>query len=160
MDGIRSYLGSVIAVCLLATLAMALVRQERAHGLVRLISGLLVVLVVLRPLPTVDWTELTEGLLSIGGSEVDRESFQQKYQDSLRQNIRTNTQRYIEERAAAMGVYLQAEVELSDDEYPVPVAVRLVGIVNHDQWMELSLFLKDSLGIPVEKQEWTMDEAN
>ncbi len=159
MTSLREYLGSVVAVCLLAALAMALVKQERIRGLVRMISGLLVVLVVLQPLPGLDWTELTEGLLSLTGSEFDTAGVQQEYQSRLRENIKANTEHFIEEKAVALGAFVKAEVELSEGEYPVPVAVRLLGIVDQSQLMELSRFISESLGIPTERQEWTMDEA-
>ncbi len=160
MEGLRAYLSSIVAVCLLAALAMAVVQQERIRGVVRLISGLLVVLVVLRPLPSLDWTELSEDLMSLGGNEFDSDAVQQEYQARLRENIKRDTQHHIEERAAALGAFVRAEVELSDAEYPVPVSVRLVGLVNHSQFTELSIFMSESLGIPIERQEWTMDEAN
>lgn len=160
MTGIRAYLSSVVAVCLLAALAMALVQQERLRGLVRLISGLLVVLVVLRPLPGLNWSELSEGILSLTDGEFDSAEVQREYQTRLRQNIKANTERFIEEKATSLGAFVKAEVELSEEEYPVPVAARLTGIVNHSQLTELSRFMSESLGIPTERQEWTMDEAN
>ncbi len=160
MEGLRTYLSCVVAVCLLATLAMAMVQQERIGGVVRLISGLLVVLVVLRPLPSVDLTGLTEKLFSIGGREFDEEAVQREYQARLRENIKRDTEHYIEKKAEELGAFVRAEVELNDEEYPIPVAVRLIGLVNHRQFPELSRFVREGLGIPIERQDWVMDEAN
>lgn len=160
MTGLREYLISVVAVCLLAALAMAVVQQGKMRGIVRLISGLLVVLTVLQPLPSLDWTVLTEGLLSIGGSEFDSNAVQREYQARLRENIKRDTRHYIEKKAEELGAFVRAEVELSDGDYPIPVAVRLIGLVNHRQLTELTIFISEGLGIPAERQEWTMDEAD
>ena len=160
MGGIGKYLSGVVAVCLLAALAMAVVRQERIRGLVRLTSGLLVVLVVLRPVPGLDWTGLTEKLLSLTDTEFDSAGVHEKYQARLRENIKRDTQHFIEEKAADLGAFVKAEVTLSEDEYPVPVSVRLIGVVNHSQFSELSRYMRESLGIPMERQEWTMNEAD
>jgi hypothetical protein len=149
-----------VAVWLLAALALAVVRQERIRGLVRLISGLLVVLVVLRPLPSLNWAKLSEELFSVADGEFDSSAVEKEYQRRLRENIQNNTQRYIEEKAAELGAFVRAEVELSEEEYPVPIGVRLVGIVDYRQLTELSTFISESLGIPMERQEWTMNEAD
>ena len=160
MSGLREYLGSVVAVCLLAALAMAMVQQEKMRGIVRLISGLLVMLVVLRPLPGLDWSELTQSILSLTDSEFDSTVAEREYQARLRENIKETTEQFIEEKATALGTFVRAEVERSDEEYPVPVAARLVGIVNHNQFVELSRYMSESLGIAAERQEWTMDETD
>ena len=159
MSGLREYLGGVVAVCLLAALAMATVQQDRIRSVVRLISGLLVVLVVLRPLPSLDWSELTDRFLSLAGGEFDSEGVQQEYQKRLRENIQETTQRFIEEKAQELGAFVRAKVELTDEEYPVPAAARLIGIVNQNQFLELSRYMSESLGIPAERQEWTMNET-
>ena len=72
--------------------------------------------------------------MSLGGNEFDSDAVQQEYQARLRENIKRDTQHHIEEKAAELGAFVRAEVELSDAEYPVPVSVRLVGLVFFERW--------------------------
>lgn len=154
MDSVRSYLLSVVAVCMLAVLANVLVKQSSIQKVVRLITGLLIVLVVLAPLLSVDIEALGEQLLALTEGSYDSAEVENNYQNRLRQNIKETTEQYIENKATELGAYIQAEVTLSDEEYPIPSHVRIIGSLNYEQIQALTGYLTNSLGIAPEQQEW------
>lgn len=73
---------------------------------------------------------------------------------ALAESISQGTEAYILEKAKGMNVELAVEVELSDDEIPVPVAVSLTGQVAPYVKTVLSDTISQDLNIPKEKQIW------
>lgn len=151
MAGIRSYFTAVVAICMIAVLVNVLVKQGSIQNVVRLVIGLLLVLVVLKPLGAIDLEALS---LDLTGESLDLREPEQAYQEALRAHIKESTECYIEEYAKELGAYVQAEVTLSEDEYPVPAAVKIVGSLNEEQLEALYAYVTDSLGIAQENQEW------
>ena len=58
------------------------------------------------------------------------------------------------EKSSGLNLDLVVEVELSDDEIPVPVAVSLTGNVSPYNKLILSNTISNDLNIPKEKQIW------
>ena len=154
MQGLREYFTAVVAVCMLAVIVNGLARKGNIQKVIRLVIGLLIVLVVLQPLGAIDLDALSLGFLELTGQSLDLEEPEEAYRAALREQIKESTERYIEDHANTLGAYVQAEVTLSDDEYPVPVAVKIVGSLNTEQANALYTYVTDSFGIPKENQEW------
>ena len=58
MEGIRNYLVSVVAVCMITVPAMVFVRKESLQKTVKLIGGVLILLVAIRPLLHIDMNDI------------------------------------------------------------------------------------------------------
>lgn len=155
MEGIRTYLLSVVAVCMLSVLCLQLVKQAQIKKVLRFVTGLLVLLIVVSPLVSLDEEQLrsiTEKMdLSVG---VDRDSLSQEVSEQLAQHVQSTAEAYIEEQAAQQGAVIQARVTVTQEQYPVPYSVVMIGTITPEQKEALTQYLSLSLGIPYERQEW------
>lgn len=156
MESVRSYLLSIVAVCICAAVAGVFVRTEMMGRTLRLISGVLILLVVLQPLAKVDLEKIAEKL-RIG--EVSAESLEFDAQEQLALQVKKSTEAYIEEYASAQGVLLQAEVEVSGDTVPTPTKITLTGSVTLEQLSALSDYIETALGIGKNAQIWRIYEV-
>lgn len=157
MDGIRSYFLAVVAACMLAVLACALLKNSRLQRITRFIAGILILLTVATPLLRIDLDGLADRIAALGEhAGFDSRQVSKDYQTLLRALVRENTEGYIEKKAAALGGTIRAEVTVSSGEYPQPEHVILTGSMLPDAAKELETYLRDSLGIPAEEQEWKL----
>ena len=157
MESIQSYLVSIVAVCMITVLATVLVRNNHLQRIVRFIGGILILLVVASPLLKLNLEELAGELQQAeGGFSYDTDSIASRSHEMLTALIKQNTESYIEDKAASFGATVQAEVTVSDDEYPVPAFVTIIGTLTPEQTTELRNYLRDALGISEERQEWKL----
>ncbi len=157
MDGIRSYFLAVVAACMLAVLACALLKNSRLQRITRFIAGILILLTVATPLLRIDLSNLADQIASLGEQAgFDGRQVSKDYQSMLRTLVKENTEGYIEKKAEALGGTIQAEVTLGGGEYPQPVHVVLTGSMLPEPAKELETYIRDSLGIPPEEQEWKL----
>ena len=157
METVRSYLISLVAVCMIAVLASVLVHGSPINKFVRFIGGILVLLVAVSPLLSVDTEKLSERLKEIcEANSFDTSAVEEKTHSVLSEHIKKTTETYIENKAAELGAAIQAEVTLTNDEYPVPHKVRILGTLTAEQISSLAAYLTDSLGIAPENQEWKL----
>lgn len=157
MDGVREYLISVVAACMLSVPAAILVRKGTAQKVVRLVGGILILLVVIRPLMKISMEDIAQELEKICRDYAfDTETVSENAQEKMATYIKEATQAYIEEQANALGALVQAEVRLTAGDLPVPCGVKLTGTVNAEQLAALREMLTSELGIPEEEQEWNL----
>lgn len=155
MEQIRGYLLSVVAVAMLSVLLLSLVKQEQLRRILRFVTGLLVLLTVLSPLLKLDEDfvlRVAEELeLSIQGNidaldgQVNRE---------LARHVQDTTEKYIEQKAEEIGANIQAKVTVTEEKYPIPFSVEIIGTLTPQQREGLKQYLTLSLGISAERQEW------
>ena len=157
MEGIRGYFLAIVAACMLAVLACALLKNSKIQRITKFIAGILILLTVATPLLRIDTAELAERINELGrGSRFDTQEISKDYQTMLRALVKKNTQTYIEEKAQELGGIIQAEVTVGSGEYPTPENVVLTGTMTPEQAQRLESYIADSLGIPPEQQEWKL----
>lgn len=157
MDGIRSYFLAIVAACMLSVLACALLKNTRIQRITRFIAGILVLLTVFAPLLRLNLNGLAEQIAEIGDhADFSTQKVSADYQTMLRALVKENTERYIESKAEALGGIIQAEVTVSGGESPVPESVCLTGSMTPEQAQALEAYIRDSLGIASERQEWRL----
>ena len=157
MDGIRGYFLAIVAACMLAVLACALLKNSKIQRITKFIAGILILLTVATPLLRIDTAELAERINELGrGSRFDTQEISKDYQTMLRALVKKNTQTYIEDKAQELGGIIQAEVTVGNGEYPAPEHVVLTGTMTPEQAQALESYIADSLGIPPEQQEWKL----
>lgn len=157
MDGIREYLIGVVAAALLCGTITTLTGTKGTVGVaVKLVSGLLMLLAVIRP-----WTSISlDGLL--GWAEditADGTGFAASGEmmavEVYRTSIKQQMEAYIVDEARALDCELTVEVILSDDEIPVPAQVRLTGEISPYARQTLTNMVTERLGIEQEDLIWT-----
>lgn len=157
MEGIRGYFLAIVAACMLAVLACALLKNSKMQRITKFIAGILILLTVATPLLRIDTAALAEKISELGrGSRFDTQEISKDYQTMLRALVKKNTQTYIEDKAQELGGIIQAEVTLGSGEYPAPEHVVLTGTMTPEQAQALESYIADSLGIPPEQQEWKL----
>ncbi len=155
MEGIKGYLVSIVAACMLTVVANVLVQKSPLRKIVRLIGGILILLVAVMPLLRLDMSRIVDYLQ---GSEYsfDTSAVEQTWQSQLSEHIKQTTETYIENEADRLGATVQATVTLTEEEYPVPCHAVLIGTVDADQMEALSEYMETSLVIPRTEQEWRL----
>lgn len=157
MDGIREYLIGVVAAALLFGMINTLIGTKGTVGVaIKLVSGLLMLLAVIRP-----WTSITfdglfgwaEDITADGSGFVT--SGKIMADEAYRASIKQQTEAYILDEAKALECDLTVEVMLSDDDIPVPKQVRLTGEISPYARQTLTNMMLQRLGIGREDIVWT-----
>lgn len=156
MDGLRDY---VFHLCITALICTVLLRFARGTGTVKLVLKLLCGIVLaysaISPLKQLQIPEFDKVI-----SEFQEEASiamrwgKETSGIAIREGISQGAEAYILEKAKALNLDLLVEVELSDDEIPVPVAVSLTGNVAPYAKTVLGNTIAQDLNIPKENQKW------
>ena len=157
MEGIREYLIGVIVAALICGMVTALTDSKGTVAMsLKLVSGLMMLLAVVRPWVTLSLDGLfgwTDGIMADGTSYTT--SGQIMAQEAYRTGIKTQTEAYIVDEARALGCDLSVKVTLSNDDLPVPAQVTLTGSISPYARQVLSQMMAERLGIEREDQIWT-----
>ena len=157
VDEIRQYLIRIIVVALICGMLTGLLeRESSAHRIARLICGLLMVFTVVSPIMDIDLQGVftfTDTLCQSG--EIAAQDGQDISETTMRTIIKGETEAYILDKAASLGVELEVDV-LLEDMYPMaPKTVRLSGSVSPYVRNRLQNIIAEELGISKENQIWT-----
>lgn len=157
MDDIRQYLISVIAVTLICGILTGLLGKESSgYTIARLISGLLIAFTVISPILDVDLHNIlnfTDTLYQSG--EMAAQDGQRISETAMQTIIKSETEAYILDKAASLGVELEVDV-LLEDTYPMaPKSVRVSGSISPYGRNWLQNVIAEELGISKENQIWT-----
>ena len=154
MKLLPSYLLSLTAVTMIGVIASNLLKKGLLKQLVQISSGLLLLLVVLRPIYRIEpqWIDRYSEEL------IQRESHEQEYlalyRRKLSEQVRKTTEDYILSEAGKLGLKLTVTIELSEEEFPIPTGCEITGSLTREQQQTLSILIRDQIGIPQEKQRW------
>lgn len=156
VDEIRQYLIRIIVVALICGMLTGLLeRESSAHRIARLICGLLMVFTVVSPIMDIDLQGVftfTDTLCQSG--EIAAQDGQDISETTMRTIIKGETEAYILDKAASLGVELEVDV-LLEDMYPMaPKTVRLSGSVSPYVRNRLQNIIAEELGISKENQIW------
>lgn len=157
IDGVRSWLLGIVLTSLAGGLARQLAPQGKEQAMVRLVSGLLLALAILRPLAGNGW----EGLeLAAGGfalqSEAQAELYRKNQQEALSAIIAEKTEAYILDKANQLGLDCTVRVTVAAGEsgIPLPVSAAIRGAYSP----ALAECMEEEVGIPAQEQIWLEDE--
>lgn len=154
---LRGWLLGLVAAALILTVLRALVPKGSIRPVARVTAGLVLLLVLLRPL-----AGLGGGSLRVRYDELEREitarieDYQTLHENELESIIADSTAAYISEQAAHLGLTCRAEVRCEvRDGTPQPASAAMD--IPYD--VRLAAAIADDLGIPAEKQSWQGGEA-
>ena len=153
---LRGWLLGLVAAALILTVLRALVPKGSIRPVARVTAGLVLLLVLLRPL-----AGLGGGSLRVRYDELEREitarieDYQTLHENELESIIADSTAAYISEKAASLGIDCRVQVEVrTEDGLPLPYGASLD--VERDQ--VLSDYMAQELGIPASRQSWQPEE--
>ncbi len=157
MEAVKGYLISVVSVSVLCAIIYTVVgKKSSLAALLRLICGILVVITVIKPVIHLKISDFTD---YIDGISADASHYTRSGEDSAgeAQNviIKEQTQTYILDKAASLGLHLDVEVVLSDAVPVVPSAVYLHGTASPYAKKQLSDYITETFAIGKEAQIWT-----
>ena len=154
---VREWLTAVVASSLLLSVVQTLVPEGRLRRTASFTGGLVLTVILLRPLLGAD----------LRGLEVRMEDYREAIEarqaeleaagdQQLRAIIETRTAAYISDKAAALGLTLQVQVEARPGEegIPIPWEAELTG----GRSEALAAWMEGELGIPRERQVWHDEE--
>lgn len=148
MTFLRSWLLSVTACAVLISIAQQLANDGAMKKIVRFVGGMVLMLAMLRPLlslsfdlPALDGESYREAV------EALKETLSAEQEDALRERIAAQTQAYIEDKAASLGLNVRTAIY---DGVPLPDSATLYGEKN----AALGAYITQELGITEEKQRW------
>ncbi len=154
---LRGWLLGLVAAALILTVLRALMPKGSIRPVARVTAGLVLLLVLLRPL-----AGLGGGSLRVRYDELEREitarieDYQALHENEMESIIADSTAAYISEQAAHLGLTCRAEVRCEvRDGTPQPASAAMD--IPYDA--QLAAAIADDLGIPAEKQSWQGGEA-
>lgn len=154
MDGIRSYLLSVIAVAIICGLLPELLREGAARTLLKTACGLVLTVTVLKPLSNVS-ISFSEDFPAFRDSAVfAADEGENLAIEALTEVIKAKSEAYILDKAAQWGMDILVEVELDPEPPYAPVAVRISGEASPQARSEMEELLAGQFQIPKEAQSW------
>ena len=155
MDGLRQYIIAVTVAAILCGMVKSISEKAASGKIIKLICSLFLGFTVLKPITQIDLAQLAEVSLPYADEAVQAAAVGENLsRDALMDIIKTETEAYILDKAAAMNVSLEVSVTVEGDP-PVPAAAQLSGEVSPYAKQQLERILWEDLGISKENQEWT-----
>ncbi len=153
---LRQYLLSVTAGALVVGILKKLLPEKgTASAIGKMVMGLFLALVVIGPVAKLELEEFSDFTTSFE-QEASRAvaAGQEQTNLALRDIIKSRTEAYILDKAQQLNLELQVSVELSSDDLPVPVRVRITGNAGPYARQQLQDFIQQQLDIAKEDQVW------
>lgn len=154
MDAVREYLLSVTASAIICGIVTRLTASKGTiSSIVKLLAGVFLAVVVIKPvinLQVAEFQRYTDGISQRADAVVSMG--QEMAAQEMEAIIISRTQAYILDKADELGAALEVEVQLNGG---IPARVFLAGAVSPNAKAQLSAWIENDLGIPLEAQEWT-----
>lgn len=158
MNGLQEYVIHLSATALICAVLLRLARGNGAvKAMIKLLCGIVLAYSLIQPVKQLKLSGL-ERFVSEFHEDADRavEWGKNVSAEAWAQSISQGAEAYILEKAKTMNLDLVVEVELSDDEIPVPAAVSLIGNAAPYAKTVLSNTISEELNISKENQIWIL----
>lgn len=156
MDTLRAYLLAVSGAALLCGIINRFLGKERTGQLVKVLTGLLLVITIIQPLGNVCTDFFEDFSIQLSDDAESAVALGEKQtQKALADIIKTESGAYILQKASELGIEVQVTVEVTNSDIPTPVAVRITGAAAPFAKTQLQSFIEQQLGISKENQQWT-----
>ena len=153
MGALREWLTSLVAVSMLLSVARTLVPEGSIRKISSFTGGLILLVVLLRPLLGADLSRLDLHLVDYERAIGQRqEELASAGEAELAGIIEERTAAYISDKADTLGLAVKVQVETkpAGDGVPVPWRAELWG----PRSPALATYMEEELGIPGERQVW------
>ena len=145
----------IISVSLICGFVTSLTGKSRTAGEIRLLCGcvlLITLLSDLKPLLRIPAGDMIERSIL----EAKQQSLygEQQARENMEAIIKDSCEAYILDKAEELAAPVTVQVELSDEDIPVPCGAVITGHISGEAKAELSRILAEDLGISKEAQLW------
>lgn len=153
MGSWKQYILTLILCAFSCGIISQILSETKAKELIRLVCGIVMAIMILRPLSGTDLESLLEfPFADLTGAESyvaegERAAFQQQ-----ERCISSACETYILDKARNLGAEICVDISLNEDLLPVSAVIR--GEIPQEIQMELQEVLTMDLGIPKENQQW------
>lgn len=157
INWIRQYLLSVTAVAIICAILKGLIDQKTGSGkMIKFLAGIFLTVTVIAPWTKLEFSDINDYIQDFTAEAESAAAVGTLYrQGELQRIIKSQTEAYILDKAASLGVELQVEVLVSDGNPPLPYAVTLEVTTLAPYTRErLRQYIANELGIPEERQTW------
>ena len=155
MDGIKTYLLSVLVIAFVCSFINRLVSNRANSAVLKMITGLIVTMTVLQPLKGIYWGPSSPFSLDYKDQITDAiAKGETEKQKALTDIIRQEVVTYILRQAKMLHVDVTVDVVLTDAAMPVPEFVRISGNVAPYAKQQLINIIERELGVAEENQIW------
>jgi len=163
MNVIREWIIGLTAVSIVVSAALAITPSGSVKKTVRLIGGLILFIILIRPLKELDAGDIAFYNMQY---RADYEKYEEKLitrnSSMIKTIIEDKLRTYILQKAADLGVECDAEVitRTREDGYPYPVRIIFYIPAEPDPALRerLSYIVASELGVDEENQEWRLVE--
>ena len=157
MENIRQYLLSIVSVAVLSSVLLRLLGENKSScKIVKMMSGILMVLTIVSPWANISIQEYIGYFDSV---KRDSSTFAEEGEDllyrQLRHSIKEKTEAYILDKATLLGADIHVSVTCDTSDVPIPISVELSGNASPYARSRLQQILQSDIGIPEDKQIWT-----
>ena len=155
IDSIRNYLITVISASAICAIISRLTENKGStSAVIKVLSGLFLTISVLSPVIKISFDPLADYLDSIQQSAeaVSADGIAQANEEK-EVIIKGNLETYIVDKAASLGLSINASIELNSEW--IPVSVDLYGNASPYARKKLESYIADTIGIPKEAQKWS-----
>lgn len=154
---IRTYLITLTtAAFIIAVIQTILTKNSAVSSVIKLLTGLFMVITLIVPLKSVDISGLEDLLPNAETYAEEQTAVGSKYwADTIGQVIKKQTAAYICDKAVQLGATLEITVILSDEDLVTPWEVQIRGSVSPYAKKALQSYIADTIGIPKERQIWS-----
>lgn len=155
MDFIGSFLLRLTAAAVLCGIVRSLSAGSMGSGLMKLLTGVFMLVILISPLKDVTLPQLGgfAGSMSEEAQQIVGGAQEQTRQE-LQKIIISETEAYILDKAKNFGAELTVEVSVDDSDLPMPCAVTVRGSVSPYARQQLQQIIQSDLGIDLEDQTW------
>lgn len=154
MEALRQYIVSVVAAAILCAVVGGVLKKGTTGNILRLVCGIFLLFTILEPISSANPEDFGKVLLPTRADAVQAAQLgEDAAREAMAQIITEQTRTYILEEAQALGVALEVEVVLDEDN--IPTAVTLLGDVSPSERRKLQSTIALDLGIPKENQQWS-----
>ena len=156
MAGVKEYIFTICGASLICAIARKFLGDKGSTaGIGKMIIGLFLLVTIVKPVLNLRFNELQDLSLGAQTDAIDAvwqgEEFAKQQMAAI---IKERTAAYILQKAQQLDVSLEVEVQVSDDEVPVPEKVIIAGNISSFAKQQLQLLIEQELGISKECQVW------
>ncbi len=154
MEALRQSIFSIVTAALICGIALSLTETGPAKEAIRLLCGLFLTVTVLKPLLNIHPYGFTQiyDQITIDAAAITNAG-EEMAADAVSAIIKSKTEAYILDKAAAQDITLTAQVIL--DSGNIPCAVFLEGALSPTERQQIQSWIEMDLGITKEHQTWT-----
>lgn len=156
MTGVKAYIFTVCGASLICAIARRFLGDKGSTAEIgKMLIGVFLLVTIVKPILNLSFNQLQDFPFDARADAMDSvwrgEEFAHREMATI---IKERTAAYILKKAQQLDVSLDVEVQVSDDEIPVPEKVVIAGNISPFVKQQLQLLIEQDLGISKECQVW------